>query len=54
MIEYPYIPPVTGSEAERIIEQADYTAKYLRGSQAPSKEDLEASRRMFQHAGLFL
>jgi hypothetical protein len=54
MIEYPYIPPVSGEDAERIVEQADYTAKHLRGTQAPSRESLEASRRMFQQAGLFL
>lgn len=54
MIEYTYIPPVTGKEAERIIEKAEYNERNLRGSQAPSKESLEASRRMFQHAGLFL
>ena len=54
MIEYTYIPPVCGKDAERIIEQADYNAQYLRGSQAPSREELESSRRMFQQAGLFL
>jgi len=54
MIEYPYIPPVSGKDAERIIEQADYNAAHSRGSQAPSRESLEASRRMFQQAGLFL
>ncbi len=54
MIQYPYIPPVTGKAAERIAEQADYTAKHLRGVDAPSLDELELSRKMFQQAGLFI
>lgn len=54
MIQYPYIPPVTGKAAERIAEQADYTAKHLRGVDAPSPEFREKALRMFQQAGLFL
>ncbi len=54
MIQYPYIPPVTGEAAERIAEQADFNYKFRRGTEAPSAEELESSRRMFQQAGLFL
>ena len=54
MIQYPYIPPVTGEAAERIAEQADYNAKYRRGEHAPSLESIASARKMFQQAGLFL
>ncbi|MBQ6777114.1 MAG: hypothetical protein IJP52_02255 [Paludibacteraceae bacterium] len=54
MIQYPYIPPVTGKDAERIAEQADYNYKYRRGVNALSQEERTAIRRQFQQAGLFL
>lgn len=54
MIEYPYIPTVTGEEAERIMQQTEYTSQHLRGTKAPSKSRLAAARRMFNQAGLFL
>jgi hypothetical protein len=54
MIEYPYIPPVTGKTAERIAEQADYNAKHRRGVDAPTPEFRAKALRMFQRAGLFL
>lgn len=54
MIEYPYIPVITGKEAERIINEADYVSAHMRGEQAPSKIELASARRMFQQAGLFL
>ena len=54
MIQYPYIPPITGEAAERIAEQADYNYKFRQGIYAPSSEELDSSRRMFQQAGLFL
>ena len=54
MIQYPYIPPITGATAERIAKQADYNFQHRRGIDAPSREELESSRQMFQQAGLFL
>ncbi len=54
MIQYPYILPITGEAAKRIAEQADYNYNFRRGTEAPSAEDLESSRRMFQQAGLSL
>lgn len=54
MIEYPYIPTVTGEEAERIVQQTEYTSQHLRGTKVPSQSRLEAARRMFNQAGLFL
>ena len=54
MIQYPYIPPITGKEAEQIAEQADYNYLYRQGVDAPSKEDSAIALNMFQQAGLFL
>lgn len=54
MIQYPYIPPITGEAAERIAEQADYNYKHRRGENAPSPEKRAAVLKMFQQAGLFL
>ena len=54
MIEYPYIPTVTGKTAEQLAEQTEYNAKYLRGSQAPTKKHRDKVLKMFQKAGLFL
>ena len=54
MIQYPYIPPITGEAAERIAEQADYNYQHLRGSKAPSPEFRTKALKMFQQAGLFL
>ena len=54
MIQYPYIPPITGEAAKRIAEQADYNYKYRQGVNAPSPEKRAAVRKMFQQAGLFL
>ena len=54
MIQYPYIPPITGEAAERIAEQADYNYKYRRGSEAPTPEFRSKALKMFQQAGLFL
>ena len=54
MIQYPYIPPITGETAERIAEQAEYNFKYRCGSEAPSPEFRARALQMFQQAGLFL
>lgn len=54
MIEYPYIPAITGEDAERFMQQTEYTSTHLRGTKAPSKSRLSAARRMFNQAGLFL
>lgn len=54
MIQYPYIPPITGEAAERIAEQADYNYKYRRGANAIPAEERAKIRRQFQEAGLFL
>jgi len=54
MIQYPYIPVITGEDAERIVEQTEYTSRHLRGTKAPSRERLAAARQTFNQAGLFL
>ena len=54
MIEYPYIPVVTGEDAERIAEQSEYVSEHLRGTKAPTEKQMETARRMFSQAGLFL
>lgn len=54
MIQYPYIPPITGRAAERLAEQADFNYKYRRGVNALPAEERAAIRRQFQQAGLFL
>ena len=54
MIQYPYIPPITGKAAERIAEQADYNYQYRQGVDAPSPEWRAKVRKQFQEAGLFL
>jgi hypothetical protein len=54
MIEYPYIPTVTGKTAEQLAAQTEYNEKHLRGSQAPSRQHREKVLKMFRRAGLFL
>lgn len=53
MIEYPYIPPVTGEAAERVLDMIEKNDQHkaTSGSNVSNRESLF---RMFRNAGILV
>jgi len=54
MIEYPYIPPVTGEAAEKVLEMIEKNNNRRETEVKAPKKERESLFRMFRNAGILV